>query len=161
LIDAVKKALPQCEGLQLVLTGSYRHSYQALLDYVRSQNLDDVIHFIGYVPNEDLVGFYSRSYALIYPSFFGPTNIPPLEAMELGCPVLVSDIYAVPEQCGDAALYFNPHSVEEIAQCIKRIWNDPKLHSSLIANALLRRRQHTLEGFAKGLGVAIDQALAS
>jgi len=50
---------------------------------------------------------------MIMPTFFGPTNIPPLEAIAVGCPVAVSNIYGMPHQLGDAALYFNPTRVEK------------------------------------------------
>ena len=58
------------------------------------------------------------------PTFFGPTNIPPLEAFFLGCPVAVSRIYGMPEQVGDAALLFDPTSVEEMAACMSLLWTD-------------------------------------
>ena len=66
------------------------------------------------------------------PSYFGPTNIPPLEAMALGCPVAVSNKYAMPEQVGDAGLLFDPDSPEEIAKCIKAMWLDDKLRQKMI-----------------------------
>ena len=66
------------------------------------------------------------------PTLFGPTNIPQLEAFELGCPVATSNIYGIPEQVGDAALLFNPESVDEIAGCIEKLWEDDKLCTELI-----------------------------
>ena len=65
------------------------------------------------------------------PTYFGPTNIPPLEAMALGCPVAVSNKYAMPEQVGESGLLFNPDSPEEIAECIRKIWNDDELRMKM------------------------------
>ena len=82
--------------------------------------------------------FYRRARAMVMPTFFGPTNIPPLEAFALGCPVAVSNIYGIPEQVGDAALLFDPNSVEEIADCIERLWQDDALCASLISKGHAR-----------------------
>jgi len=70
------------------------------------------------------------------PTFFGPTNIPPLEAMALGCPVAVSDIYAMREQLGDAALYFRPNSVRDIINIMERLWQDDLLCEDLAQRGL-------------------------
>ena len=60
-----------------------------------------------------------------------PTNIPPLEALAIGCPVALSAVTGMTDQVGDAALLFNPDSVEEIADCIRRLWIDDKLCAEL------------------------------
>ena len=65
--------------------------------------------------------------ALVMPTFFGPTNIPILEAWAFGCPVLTSDIRGIREQVGDAAVLVNPRSVEAIADGIYRLWTDENL----------------------------------
>jgi glycosyltransferase involved in cell wall biosynthesis len=54
--------------------------------------LEKEIHYLGYVPNEDMSGIYAEAVALVMPTFFGATNIPILEAWAFGCPVLTSDI---------------------------------------------------------------------
>lgn len=53
---------------------------------------------------------------LVFPSLLGPTNMPPLEARVLGCPVLCSDFLGHREQLGDGALYFNPENEDEIVK---------------------------------------------
>ena len=65
------------------------------------------------------------------PTFFGPTNNPSLEAFVVGCPVAISGIYGIPEQVGDAALLFDPESIDEIAESIKRLWTDDELCAKL------------------------------
>jgi len=90
---------------------------------------------------------------------FGPTNIPPLEAMAVGCPVAVSGIYAMPEQLGDAAVYFDPLSVEEIAHAIQRLWDDNALWDELAKRGLLRSNQWTQAHFNERLQAIIDYTL--
>jgi len=67
------------------------------------------------------------------PTFFGPTNIPQLEAFALGCPVATSRIYGIPDQVGDAALLFDPASVDEIYEALVRLWTDDALCAVLKA----------------------------
>ncbi|MFT5171733.1 MAG: glycosyltransferase involved in cell wall biosynthesis [Candidatus Marinamargulisbacteria bacterium] len=50
----------------------------------------DLVRYIGFAPNEELVSLYRQSLALVMPTFLGPTNMPPLEAFSLGVPVLYS-----------------------------------------------------------------------
>ena len=64
----------------------------------------------GYVPDEDMSGLYAGAVALTMPTFFGPTNIPVLEAWAYGCPVLTSDIRGIREQVGDAGVLVDPRS---------------------------------------------------
>jgi glycosyltransferase involved in cell wall biosynthesis len=88
--------------------------------------------FLGYVPDSEMSALYRRARALIMPSFFGPTNIPQLEAFVAGCPVAVSGVYGVPDQVGDAALLFDPKSVDEIADVMERLWTDDELCKTLV-----------------------------
>jgi glycosyltransferase involved in cell wall biosynthesis len=81
---------------------------------------------------------YQRARALIMPTFFGPTNIPPLEAFSLGCPVAISKIYGMPEQVGNAALLFDPSSETEIAEIMYRLWTDDELCDTLARKGRVR-----------------------
>lgn len=138
LLDAVSEARRQVGDIQLVLAGSLTNEYPAISRRVGQLGLQKSVHFVGYVPDNDLAEFYRRSRALIFPTFFGPTNIPLLEAFAIGCPVAVSRIYGMPEQVQGAALLFDPHSVEEMADCIRRLWCDDQLCEQLIARGKRR-----------------------
>ena len=80
--------------------------------------LESQIRYGGYVPDEDMSGLYAGAVALTMPTFFGPTNIPVLEAWAYGCPVLTSDIRGIREQVGDAGVLVDPRSIESIADGI-------------------------------------------
>jgi glycosyltransferase involved in cell wall biosynthesis len=120
LIKAIHQVKNKIADIQLVLAGSKKNGYESAQNLVKSLNLTPNIHFLGYVPDNDMPAIYKRARAMIMPTFFGPTNIPPLEGFALGCPVAVSNIYGMPEQVKDAALLFNPNSVAEIAASISR-----------------------------------------
>lgn len=117
------------EGIivNLVLCGSPKNGYNLIKSIIDSENLQEQVRILNYVENEKMVSLYKFARALIMPTYAGPTNIPQLEAFLLECPVATSDIFGIPEQVGDAALLFNPDSVEEIAQSIKKLWLDDEL----------------------------------
>jgi glycosyltransferase involved in cell wall biosynthesis len=138
LVEAVRRLRAELPDLRLVLAGSKKNGYAAVERKVKSDRLDQVVHFLGFVPERDLAMLYRRAVALVLPTFFGPTNIPPLEAFVAGCPVAASRIYGMPEQLGDAALYFDPLSVDEIAGVLRRLWTDDALRSQLRARGRAR-----------------------
>lgn len=159
LINAIRILKPELPDLKLVLVGSKKNAYKSVLKLVKDSNLVNDIIFLDFVPNEDMPEFYRHARALIMPTFFGPTNIPPLEAFALGCPVAVSKIYAMPEQLGDAALYFNPSSEEEIATAIRRLWCDDELCHSLISKGFAKAKEYGRDQFNQRFKEIIFQVL--
>lgn len=132
LIDALKILSFAYPDIFLVLSGGFSNKYENVYKYASTKEVLDRIIFLGYVPQDHLAGIYKRARALVYPTFFGPTNIPPLEAFSLGCPVVVSNIYAMPEQYRDAAIYFDPMDVKNMANAIGRVWSNDKLVLQMI-----------------------------
>ncbi len=131
LIKAVARLKHELPDLKLVLSGTQKNAYDAVVSLVHELHLAEDVLFLGYVPNEDIPELYRRARALIMPTYFGPTNIPPLEAISVGCPVAISHVSSMPEQLGEAALAFNPDSVDEIAGCIRQLWVDDRLCAEL------------------------------
>jgi glycosyltransferase involved in cell wall biosynthesis len=127
-------------GVKLVLVGAKeRNAYDEVVSQVATLGLTDNVIFAGYAEDREMAALYHQARALMMPTYFGPTNIPQLEAFALGCPVATSRIYGIPAQVGDAALLFDPDSVSEIHTCLSRLWNDDALCASLAA----RGRAHT------------------
>lgn len=159
LLQAVASVGRSYPDIFLVLAGPKRYRYATLIRRVADLGLSEHVSFTGYVPDADLPEFYRRARALVMPTFFGPTNIPPLEAFALGCPVAISDIYGIPEQTGDAALLFNPRSVEDIALAIERLWKDDWLCEQLRAKGYARSRRWRQVDFNRCLQGVIDKLL--
>lgn len=162
LIRALATALNQAPDMTLVLVGSTRHNgYAATAALVASLGLGDRVRFLGYVPNEAMAELYRRARALVFPTFFGPTNIPPLEAFATGCPCAVSDVYAMPEQVGDAALLFDPNSVDAIAGALMRLWTDDALCAELARRGRARAEAWTQAHFSARLGEIVRDVLGA
>jgi glycosyltransferase involved in cell wall biosynthesis len=159
LISAVGRLKREVPDLKLVLVGTEKNGYHAALKQIQSLNLSDDIVILGHVADEDMPELYRRARALVMPTFFGPTNIPPREAFAVGCPVAVSGIYGIPEQVGDAALIFNPASVEEIAHCIKQLWTDDGLCATLVSRGRQRAAAWGQKQFNERFRDIIDQTL--
>jgi glycosyltransferase involved in cell wall biosynthesis len=116
------------------------------------------IRYLGYVPDEDMSAMYAGAAALVMPTFFGPTNIPVLEAWAFGCPVLTSDIRGIREQVGDAAVLADPRSVEAIAEGIERLWTDDGLRRRLVERGRQRLSAYTPEDYRRRLIDIVEEA---
>jgi len=89
--------------------------------------------------SDELLGqLYRSAAAFVYPSMYEGFGLPSLEAMAHDCPVVASNVSAMPEVIGDAGEYFDPGDIEAQAEAIRRVVFDPAKRSSLIANGRLR-----------------------
>ncbi len=149
------------QEIPIVFVGSEKGGYsryENVKALTRQLEIEDLVHYLGYVPNEDIGCLYRLAEGLVMPTYFGPTNIPYLEAFALGCPVIGSDIRGVREQIGDAGLLVNPDSAEDIAATILKIWNDKELRKALIDKGYARVNQWGFEQFAATLNRIINEA---
>jgi len=161
LFAAIAKLRAQYPDIQLVLAGGKHNGYPAARDAVAALGLERNVTFLGYVPDEDMFELYRRARGMVMPSFFGPTNIPQLEAFVAGCPVAVSGVYGVPEQVGDAALLFDPKSVDEIADAAERLWVDDALCADLAEKGRLRAESWGPVQFSARLRTIVETLVAS
>lgn len=157
LIHALKAVRESGLDIHLVLSGSEQGNRQPIEALITALHLDRQVKILGYVTNEEMVYLYKNARALIMPSLFGPTNIPPLEAFALGCPVAVSNLFGMPEQVGDAALLFDPLSEADIAQCLKALWTDDGLCCQLAHRGTLKAQAWGQEQFTQMLLKYIDE----
>ncbi|MDA8153043.1 MAG: glycosyltransferase [Acidithiobacillus sp.] len=111
------------------------------------------VRMLGYLRDELLPALYRRALALVYPSLYEGFGLPPIEAMATGCPVLVANVSALPEVCGDAALYCDPLDVRSITTAMRRLAEDEVLRARLAAAGPARAALYTWE-------VAAAQVLA-
>lgn len=134
LLTAAKILADSGTKVNLVFAGKKDYNHSILVEQIDKLRLNAHITFLDFVPNEYLKGIYLKASGLIMPTFFGPTNIPPLEAIFLDCPVAVSEIYGMQAQLQDAALYFDPKNAQDIADKMKTLWEDQKQREQLIKN---------------------------
>jgi glycosyltransferase involved in cell wall biosynthesis len=157
--------LKQEHGLKIpiVFCGSYtgeirERTFHDVMLLSSQLGLEKQIHYLGYVPDEDMSGLYAEAVALVMPTFFGPTNIPPLESWAFGRPVLSSDILGIREQIGDAGVLVDPRSVGAIAEGIFRLWTNERLCKELADRGRVRLRSYTPSDFRNRLVGILEEA---
>jgi glycosyltransferase involved in cell wall biosynthesis len=158
LAKAVARLRKNLPDIHVVAAGNTKQNgYDDFYAVVTACGLESALSLPGYVSTEELAWLYQHARALVMPTFFGPTNIPPLEAMAFGCPVAVSGIYGMPEQCGDAALYFNPADIGEMAEAVRRLWTEDALCDTLREKGLARSREYTYTHFEERMRRIIEE----
>ncbi|BFM39514.1 glycosyltransferase family 1 protein [Synechocystis sp. LKSZ1] len=148
------------EQYQLPLSLVFTGSDQGNLAFVQAQaarlGLTEQVHFLGFIPQRDLVALYQKAFALLFMTFFGPDNLPPLEAMALGCPVIASDVPGHREQLAEAALLVDPKSPEAMTAAILKLWQDRSLRQTYIQRGWQRARQWTTQDYVQSLLALLD-----
>ncbi|MCS7017499.1 MAG: glycosyltransferase family 1 protein [Cytophagales bacterium] len=133
LLQALAQLHAQGKKLHLILTGSDKGNKAYVRQTAANLGLAEFVHFPGFVAENELVALYQHAVALIYPTHFGPENLPPLEAFALGCPVLASAVAGAHEQMQDAALLFAPTSAEQMAAAVLQLYGNESLRRQMIA----------------------------
>src|SRR5260370_28179692 len=143
--------------LPVVFTGSDQGNERHVHELVEQMQIEDQVFFLGHVSRETLSALYQNALALCYVSFFGPENLPPLEAFGLGCPVIAADVPGASEQLGDAAIRVNPSDDLAIAAALKLVFQGKSKREELIRHGKERARRFTGRDFAKGLFNLLDE----
>ena len=164
IVQAVKLLAEQTgESVPVVFCGAYwtytmAVNFQEIMGLAANLGVADQIRYLGSVPDEDMAALYALSAGLVMPTFFGPSNIPPLEAWHYGRPVITSDIRGLREQSGDAALLVDPRSPQAMADAMKRLWRDEALCTTLVERGRKRLSSYSYEEYVERLTVILNEA---
>jgi glycosyltransferase involved in cell wall biosynthesis len=115
---------------------------------------------LGRVSDAELRALYEGALCLIFPSRYEGFGLPPLEAMACGCPVLAARAGAVPEVCGDAALYFHPAAPRSLTLALMRLLDEAELASEMRRRGLARAAVFSWRRAAEALLGMIEPAAA-
>lgn len=126
---------------QLVITGKRGPVYPEMLRLCRELGVENRVHLLEYVPLEDLAILLSGADALLFPSLHEGFGLPILEAMASGCPVVASNVSAMPEAAGDAAILIDPLDELALEQAIDKLANDSDLKCDLSRRGYLQSAQ--------------------
>ncbi len=144
-------------AIDLILVGSEKGNRDYIQKLIETLQIENQVRVLGFVPREELIALYRSAFALIYVTFFGPENLPPLEAFAYGCPVIASAVHGAEEQLGDAAILVNPRDPEDIAGAIKDLIENPSTRKGLIERGRKRAQRWTGEDFVKGVINILDE----
>jgi len=137
------------KDVHLVVAGGAGWLSEDLQPTVQRLGVTEQVHFVGYVPEEDLPALYSLATVFAYPSLYEGFGFPVLEAMQCGVPVLTSNVSALPEVSGDAALFVSPTEVDDIAVGMARLLDDADLRTELRTQGYARAGAFSWERCAR------------
>ena len=125
-------------GWKLVLAGSLGFGAKETLDRIQRSPRKNDIQVLGYVSDPILHSLYRRASIFAFPSLDEGFGMPILDAMAHAVPVLTSNLSAMPEVSGDAALLVDPFDVSSIAEGLARLVHDEALRTELVQKGLKR-----------------------
>ena len=133
ILEGIKKLESNfSQKINAIFTGSDKGNLKYLKRYAIDLGLNDRIYFLDFVSDQEIIDLYKSSLALVMPSYFGPTNLPPLEAFCLGIPVLYPDLNGMKEQVSGAALLINLEESSSMAFQINKLLKYPRIRKELI-----------------------------
>jgi glycosyltransferase involved in cell wall biosynthesis len=149
--------------IDIVFCGSHaseirERAFSDVMSTASSLGVQKNIHYLGYISNDDISAVYAQAAGLVMPTFFGPTNIPVLEAWAFGCPVLSSDIRGIREQVQDAGVLVDPRSIDSIADGIYRLWTENSYCETLVRRGRERLATYTPTTFRERLVAILEEA---
>jgi glycosyltransferase involved in cell wall biosynthesis len=156
VFNSLKKRL---DSAQLHIAGGKASEIEKA--YIEECRLQKSVHYWGHLPVEDLVLFYNGADALILTSLYEGFGLPPLEAMQCGCPVVSTTCASLREVVGAAALTVdNPAAVEIMAEYLQNVLKDKSLHRNLRALGLRQASQFTVERSMQSIAEVYQRLLA-
>lgn len=132
LIDAFDKFVKANVDFKLIIVGKKGWLYEDIFKKVRSLKLEEEVIFTDHVTDEKLVWYYQNAFCFVLPSLYEGFGIPVLEAMSYGCPTIISMTSSLPEVGGDASLYFDPKSSEDLMEKIITLQKNKELRKELV-----------------------------
>lgn len=134
---------------QLVIIGAVDPKAPEVMQSIKDLGLKDDVIVTGYIADEELPHFYYGAEAFVFPSLYEGFGIPPLEAMTAGTPVISSNASVMPEVLGDAALYFDPLDIEDIAAKLSQFAGSYRLKKELKEKGLVQVKKYSYLKTAK------------
>ena len=121
ILEAIKILNDRGIFINFVFCGKDKGNLKNIKKRTTELNIDKQVKILDFLSNEDIKIVYKNATALVMPTYFGPTNIPPLDAWDNELPVIYS--YHLSEQTDDAAIYVDPNSSEDLADQIEKMLN--------------------------------------
>lgn len=149
IIESVKKLKKKNKNINFIFCGKDKGNLNIILQKISEYNVENNIKIIGYIKDNELYNLYKISEGLVMPSYFGPTNIPPVEAWYFNIPVIYSSLNS--SHGLDAAIYFNPDSSNQLIKCLLKLENK-KFKGKLIAKGkkrLISIKRENVQGHIK------------
>lgn len=155
LIEAFSKL--KKDNLQLVIVGKRGWLFEDILTSPKKFGVEKSVVFLDFVSDAELPILYENAQCFVMPSLYEGFGLPVLEAMKYGCPAVVSNVSSLPEVGGDAALYFDPYSIEDICDKINKTLSDTRLRKTMIEKGKKQIAKFSWEKSAKEALLVLEE----
>jgi glycosyltransferase involved in cell wall biosynthesis len=149
LIESFELLQTSQPELKLVLAGKKEYYYEQLEKVVAKSPAREKIVFTGFVSDAELKWLYQNALVYVFPSLSEGFGLPGLEAMVHGCPVVSSNATCLPEVYGDAAVYFDPNSAQDMADKITSVLSDESLRKELVEKGYIQAKKYSWRRMAE------------
>jgi glycosyltransferase involved in cell wall biosynthesis len=149
LIEAVKKIKDSDLDIELVCTGNKTDYFSTIAKKIAELKLSEMVHFLGIVPEEDLISLYKNSSLVVIPTLYEAGSGPLYEAMRYQVPVICSNVTSLPDTVKDNEFLFDPTDVNELVTKIKIGLTDVEFRKRNIENSKKRMEQLRQNDYSK------------
>jgi len=156
-LPLIKKEIPSIKFVKIGQAQDNKNR-QKLMELAKEYGVDNHIIWKDYV--EDISEEYNKAGIFVFPSLYEGFGFPVLEAMACGCPVICSNNTSIPELAGDAALYCDPTSEQDIAEKIVKMMKDKKMQAMFRKRGLAQAKKFTWEKCAEETVKAYTKCLS-
>lgn len=160
LAEAHQTLLADEPDLGLILVGKLNKSTLANKQLFEARGYKNIL-FTDFIPNAQRDWLYQHAEAYLFPSLTEGFGLPGLEAMGYGAPVISSNATCLPEVYGEAAHYFNPTNVDDMARAIREVITTPHLRQQLIEKGTKKRAEYSWETMARQTLAVYEKVLTN
>jgi len=147
----IKKIIVNC-----YFTGQDYGNMPYISSVIEKYNLSNQIFLLGFIPKEDIVFFYKNALAMVFPSFLGPNNLPLLEAIAFGCPLIYSNIPGHIDQMEGVGIPFDNTNFINLGENILKIYYDSEYREEIISKEKIFFEKYKLYSYFSKMKEIID-----
>jgi len=136
-------------AIHLVIAGASGWRTPGISRTVQRLGLENVVHFPGFLDEEDLPDLYRGAMLFVLPSLYEGFGLPVLEAMGCGVPVVTSNVASLPEVAGDAAVLVDPYDAEGMAAALTEVAHNETLRRALRCKGIAQAQKFSWETAAR------------
>lgn len=149
LLEAVKQIRNEGLEFELVCTGNKTDYYSTIVKRIEELNLSQAVHFLGIVPEEDLISLYKNSSLVVIPTLYEAGSGPLYEAIRYGVPVICSNVTSLPDTIGNDEFLFDPMDVNNLIEKIKKGLKDENYRIKNIENSKMKMEYFSKINYSK------------
>ncbi len=119
------------KNFKLVLAGKKGWKYDSIFEKIKELKLEQKVIYVGYVSQEEKIYLLRNAFTFVFPTLYEGFGLPILEAMNMGVPIITSNVASIPELVIDNAILIDPRNIDSIKLAMLKIANNEELRINL------------------------------